>query len=491
MERFVAAIDQGTSSTRVVVYNSDMRPVRTAQRALVSRAPHPGWLEMEGRDILASVDACLAEAVADFPGHIACVGITNQRETTIALDVETGEHLSAAILWSDTRTAGVCAEWRARQGAERVTAVTGLPISPYFSASKMAWLLQHEPRVQQAKSAGRLAFATVDAFVLHHLAGGRLATDGSNASRTLLMDLEKLHYDQDTMTFCGLQGCALPAILPSVGQFGTIRSGPLAGVPITAMLGDQQAALLGQGCLEPGDSKATFGTGCFLLQHAGFQRPAQSSVGGLVATVAVQSSAHEATYALEGSVAAAGSVVTWLRDEMKLIASYKALDEEAAKVGDCGGVTVVPAFTGLLAPYWRSDARGTVLGMSLGTTRAHVVRACLAGIAQTVADVMEAMDNANHLNPEALRVDGGLAESKVLMQLVADATGRQVWLRDDKEATALGAALAAGAGAGLWQLHEKTKALAVHWTKVMPSASAEERQIMRDNWKQAVPKSYT
>ena len=425
MQRFVVAIDQGTSSTRVVLYDLQLRAVKTASRPLVPRAPQPGWLEMDGQDILASVDACLAEACEGLaPGQVVCAGLTNQRETTLALDTETGLALSPAILWSDTRTADICGEWRSdAEWAARLTQRTGLPVSPYFSASKMAWLLRHQPGVAEARRAGRLAFATVDAFVLRHLTG-RLATDGSNASRTLLMDLAALRYDPELVAHLGLAGCALPEILPSTGLFGRVASGALAGTPVTAVLGDQQAALLGQGCLAPGDAKATFGTGCFLLQHAGTRPPtAECAAAGLVATVALQTGPAAATYAAEGSVAAAGSVVTWLRDQLGLIGSYEQLDEEAGKVEDCGGVTVVPAFGGLLAPHWRSDARAAVLGLSLGSSRAHLVRACLAGVAQSVADVAEAMGGAEGA---PLRVDGGLAASRVLIQLVADCTGREV-----------------------------------------------------------------
>jgi glycerol kinase len=482
--QFVVAIDQGTSSTRVVVYDLQLRVTKTASRPLKARASRPGWLEMDGDDILASVDACLAEACEGLHGKIVCLGLTNQRETTIALDTATGLALSPAILWSDTRTVDICGEWKGNpERAAQVTAKTGLPISPYFSASKMVWLLRSNSSVQAAHKEGRLAFVTIDAFVLRHLTCGRLTTDGTNASRTMLMDLTGLRYDQEVISHLGLSGCAFADIVPSIGSFGVVRSGPLAGTPVSAVLGDQQAALLGQGCLAGGDCKATFGTGCFLLQHAGSARPSQEYVDvGLVATVAIQTSTCAATYALEGSVGAAGSVVTWLRDEMGFIGGYEQLDEEAAKVSNCGGVTVVPAFGGLLAPRWRSDARAAILGLSLSSTKQHIVRACLAGIAQSVADVVEVMGMAHG----PLRVDGGLAESRVLMQLVADYTGREVWSRDDKEATALGIALAAGAGAHLWSLDEKTRSLESIWSRVIPQLPEEQRKNLRAEWKKIV-----
>ncbi len=485
---YVVAIDQGTSSTRVVVYDLQLRIVKAASRPLSARAPQPGWLEMDGEAILASVDACLTEACEGLAGKVVCAGLTNQRETTIALDTKTGRALSPAILWSDTRTADICGEWKSDvEWARRITAQTGLPISPYFSASKMAWLLRNNERVQQAHAEGRLAFVTVDAFVLHHLTGDRPMTDGSNASRTLLMDLERLQYDEEIIARFGFSGCVLAEIKPSIGSFGVVKSGSLAGTQITAVLGDQQAALIGQGCLSPGDCKATFGTGCFLLQHAGDARPPQECVhAGLIATVGIQLSQHKAVYALEGSVGAAGSVVTWLRDQMGFVSSYEQLDLEAAKVNDCGGVTVVPAFGGLLAPYWRSDARAAILGLSLGTTKQHIVRACLVGVAQTVADVVEVLGMADG----ALRVDGGLAQSRVLMQLVADFTGREVWMRDDKEATALGVALAAGVGALLWDLNEKTDSVTSLWCKIEPQIEVQERDDVRTTWKKNVAKSF-
>jgi glycerol kinase len=282
--KYVASIDQGTSSTRVVVYDSDFRTVRVATRHLKTHAPQPGWLEMHGSDILSSVEACLEEACAGL--EISCVGIANQRETTLALDSQTGEALSPAILWSDTRTADICEEWKKQENSGWLLQQTGLPFSPYFSASKMLWLLKNNEAVQQSAVEGRLAFATVDAYLLRHLTGV-LSTDGTNASRTMLMGLKELAWSSEAVSFCGVGAFQLPQLKPSIGDFGEIVRGPLKGVRVTGVLGDQQAALLGQGCTREGESKCTFGTGAFLLQHVGGEPHEGAAETGLVSTVAV------------------------------------------------------------------------------------------------------------------------------------------------------------------------------------------------------------
>ena len=415
---FVAAIDQGTSSTRVVVYDNALRAVRVSQRSLHVHSPRPGWLEMDGAALLRSVDECLEEATRGLPS-LRAIGLANQRETTVAMDARDGSALAPAILWSDLRTASAVAEWPQRPEWARLSSLTGLPASPYFSASKASWLLQNEPAVKLAAEQNRLCFGTVDAFVLRHLTG-EFATDASNASRTLLFDLAANCWSEEALLFHGISSSSLlPSVRPSLGgPFGRLLRGPFAGSPVTAVLGDQQAALLGQGCLHPGDAKATFGTGCFLLRHAGERAPLPAPEG-LVATVALQRGDGRTSFALEGSVGAAGSVVGWLREQMGFIGSFGELDEVARESDEeCGGVTVVPAFGGLLAPHWKSGARAAVLGLSLGSTRADIVRACLAGIANCVADVVEAMEVNEEKKKKPLRVDGGLSASRS-----ADANG--------------------------------------------------------------------
>lgn len=532
----VAALDQGTSSTRVILFDVRGRVVFVHQVEVTQHTPAPGWVEEDAEEICATAETCLA-AAASFAAarglRVAALGVTNQRETTVAWDRTTGRPLSAALVWLDTRTRDLVAQARARMAGEAeawVRARTGLPLATYFSAGKMAWLLAHVPAVGTAARAGRLALGTVDAWLLWRLTRGAVhATDVTNASRTLLMDLRARAWDPELCAFFGVPLDALPEIRSSSECYGRISvspssdSGPgsgsnsaLAGtpfedVPICGCLGDQQAALVGQLCLAPGRAKCTYGTGCFLLRHVG-PRPVPSA-HGLVATVAYQLGPHAPVhYALEGSVAVAGAAVQWLRDGLGLVARAADIAPLAASVPDTGGVCFVPAFSGLFAPHWRADARGCIVGLTQHTTRAHIARATLEATCFQALEVLQAMDkdaaefdsgegkkddngsdakNAKTHQTE-LRVDGGMTANSLLLQLQADLLGLPVVCPAMRETTAFGAALAAGIAQGIWQLSpDGTTVLGItpQDTVYHPSISDEERAQKLERWKMAVERS--
>lgn len=496
MADFVLAIDQGTTSTRAIVFDASGHAAGSAQREHTQLFPQPGWVEHDPAEILASTDAVVREAL-DAAGvgadALAAVGLTNQRETTVVWDRSTGRAIHPAIVWQDTRTqpevdalaAGDPGRFRAR---------TGLSLATYFAGPKAAWILDHVRGARARAEAGELCFGTIDSWLLWHLTGGTVhATDVTNASRTLLMDIATLDWDADLCRLVGVPVAMLPGIRPSSGPFGVgAADSVVPGVPITGVLGDQHAATLGQACFDPGEAKNTYGTGCFLLLITG-ERPVLSG-HGLLTTVAYQLGDAPAVYALEGSVAVAGSLVQWLRDNLGLIASSSEVEELAASVADNGGAYLVPAFSGLYAPHWRPDARGVLAGLTRYVTRAHVARAALEATAFQTREVVEAMNAdvaaAGLGEPLAeLRVDGGMTGNELLMQFQADQLGVPVVRPEVSETTALGAAYAAGLAVGFWSGPDDIRRNWREGRRWEPHVDAAARDALYAQWRKAVQRT--
>ncbi len=477
------ALDQGTSSSRALVFDRTGRLLAVAQRELTQHFPQPGWVEHDAEQIWADQLACAREAVAKAGVKVAAIGITNQRETVVLWDRQTGQPLHRALVWQDRRTAAFCDDLK-RQGLEpRVQALTGLVIDPYFSATKLRWLLDHVAGARERAARGELAFGTVDSWLLWQLTGGRVhATDVSNASRTLLFDIHRSDWSDELLAAFDIPRALMPEVRPSAGVFGEATE---FGAPIAGIAGDQQAALFGQAALAPGQAKNTYGTGCFLLMHTGAKPHA--STQGLLTTRAAQVGA-EAQFALEGSVFVGGAVVQWLRDGLRAIGGSGEVQALAESVPDAGGLMFVPAFAGLGAPYWRPDARGALLGLTRGTTQAHIARAALESIAFQSAAVLSAM-NAD-VGPAGrlmeLRVDGGACANDLLMQFQADLLGIPVLRPRVIETTALGAALLAGLGTGLFA---STQAIGALWQldrAFEPRMSRDEAGARLAAWDRAV-----
>lgn len=460
MPHFVGAIDQGTTSTRFMVFDHEGREVSRHQLEHAQLLPHPGWVEHDPLEIVDRCRQAMAGALDKAglsPADLAAVGVANQRETTVVWDPVTGRPWLNAIVWQDTRTSAFVSELAQGAAADLVRARTGLPPATYFSASKLRWALLNVDGLAAAARAGRAKFGTVDSWVIWALTGGphggEHVTDITNASRTMLMDLEKGSWDSELLEIFGVPPEMLPEIRPSVGHFGVMkleRSGPgaAADLPLTADLGDQQAAMVGQVCLNPGDAKNTYGTGNFLLVNTG--ATIKRSQHGLLSTTCYQLGGARPVYALEGSIAVTGSAVQWLRDQLGVIANAAEIEALAAGVDDTGGVYFVPAFSGLFAPYWRPDARGTILGLTRASTRAHLARATLESICYQTRDVLRAMTEDTGTKLERLKVDGGVTANALCMQMQADILGIPVSKPVVAETTALGAAYAAGLAAGFW-----------------------------------------
>ena len=460
MSDHILALDQGTTSSRAIVFDREGRIAAMSQHAFAQHYPRDGWVEHDPLEIWDTERRSAAEAIAGFPaGSIAGIGVTNQRETTILWDKATGKPVYNAIVWQCRRTAELCEELK-RQGLdERIQSATGLLIDAYFSGSKIRWILDNVPGVRQRAERGEVLFGTVETWLIWQLTGQHV-TDYSNASRTMLFDIRRLCWDEELCGILGVPMAMLPRPVPNSMVYGTVRPGiegleKLAGVPVCGAAGDQQAALFGQTCFAPGEAKNTYGTGCFTLMNVG-EKPVRSRAG-LVTSVAWQVEGRTA-YALEGSVFNGGSTIQWLRDELHLIDSAPECDRLAESVPDSGGVVVVPAFTGLGAPYWDMYARGAILGITRGTGRAHVARAVLECIAYQVTDLMLAMRQDAGCDITALRVDGGASVSDILMQLQADLLRIPVDRPRMVETTAFGAAALAGLSCGVWSdLEELTR----------------------------------
>ncbi|MBR1690430.1 MAG: glycerol kinase GlpK [Oscillibacter sp.] len=465
METYVAALDQGTTSSRAILFNRAGEIVSMAQHPFRQIYPQPGWVEHDPMEIWETEKRALRQAVDAAhidPRQIAALGITNQRETTVLWDRATGEPVCNAVVWQCRRTAPLCDELKARGLGETVTERTGLLIDAYFSGTKLRWLLDQDPALQRRAERGELCAGTVDAWLIWNLTGGRVhVTDYSNASRTMLFNIHTLRWDEELCRELRIPACLLPQPRPNSERYGEVAPGipgleALAGIPISGSAGDQPAALFGQGCFAPGQAKNTYGTGCFTLMNVGWT-PVRSR-SGLVTSVGWELGGR-VTYALEGSVFNAGSTIQWLRDELGLISSAPECDRLAESVASSGGVVVVPAFTGLGAPYWDMYARGAILGLTRGTGRPHIARAVLESIAFQTADLVRAM-NADAPTPlTELRVDGGASVSDILLQIQADLLRIPVDRPAQVETTAFGAAALAGLSEGVWSGTEELAAL--------------------------------
>ncbi len=488
--RYVLALDQGTTISRAILFDEEGNAVQVSRREFRQIYPQPGWVEHDPKEILATQCEVAREAVGRAGirlKDLTAVGIANQRETTIVWDRQTGEPLYNAIVWQDRRTAPFCERLR-EAGAESVVRErTGLVIDPYFSGTKIAWLLDHIPGARARAERGELAFGTVDTWLIWHLTGNRThATDPSNASRTLLYNIHTGEWDPELLNLLGVPRALLPDVYPSAHAFGML-SAPILGEPfvIGGVAGDQQAALFGQACHKPRMAKNTYGTGCFMLLHAGDR--AVRSENGLVTTSCAQTTGRE--FALEGSVFAGGAVVQWLRDEMKFFSSSNEVEKLAASVPDAGGVYFVPAFTGLGAPYWDPHARGAIVGLTRGTSPAHIARAALEAIAFQSAELLEAMQKDAGERLTELRVDGGAAANDLLMQFQADLLGVPVLRPRALETTALGAAYLAGLTVNLWRSRDE---IAAHWKLERRFEPRMERSVAAElmaRWRNAVSRS--
>ncbi len=496
-KKYVVAIDQGTTSSRAIVFDLEGTPKNSNQMEHEQIYPKPGWVEHNPMEIWSRVQDVIREVVDKNgvkPADIGAIGITNQRETTVVWDKATGKPVYNAIVWQCMRTQDFCAEWQKKPGWEKkVNDLTGLVISPYFSGTKIKWILDNVPGVREKAQRGEVLFGNIDTWVTWNLTGGPNGgvhvTDVTNASRTLLMNIETLKWDKEMMDFLGVPEAMLPAIKPSSHVYGyTPEDGPFgARIPVAGILGDQQAALFGQACYSTGEAKNTYGTGCFMLLNIG-DKPVRSK-NGLLTTVAYGLEEGKATYALEGSIAITGAAVQWLRDNLRLFDDAPDSEWFASKVEDSGGIYFVPAFSGLYAPYWDMSARGAILGLTRYITKEHVIRATLESICYQTRDVQAAMDADSGVPLKALKVDGGAVKNNLLMQMQADILGVPVVRPVVNETTALGAAYAAGLATGLWK---STDELRKHW-KVDKEFSAamptEKREEMYGGWKKAIEKS--
>ena len=493
MDTYIAALDQGTTSSRAILFNQAGEIAARAQYPFRQIYPQPGWVEHDPMEIWASERRALAEITSHIdPRQVAAIGITNQRETTILWDRRTGEPIHNAIVWQCRRTAPFCDGLKAQGLGETIAEKTGLLIDAYFSASKIRWLLDNVPGARERAERGELCFGTVDSWLIWQLSGGAVhVTDYSNASRTMLFNIHTLRWDEELCEIFGIPRSILPRPVGNSEVYGLVaRDLPelegLAGIPICGSIGDQPAALFGQGCFHPGEAKNTYGTGCFTLMNVG--REAVRSRAGLVTSVG-WSIGGETSYALEGSVFNAGSTIQWLRDELKLIDSAPECDRLAESVPDSGGVVIVPAFTGLGAPYWDMYARGTILGLTRGSTRAHIARAVLDAISLQVTDLVRAMNADAPCPITTLRVDGGASVSDILMQIQADLLGIPVDRPAQVETTAFGAAALAGLAAGVWKDTGELEKLRRSQHVFTPLRSGEDCGREYRRWQRAVERA--
>jgi glycerol kinase len=490
MSKYIAAIDQGTTSTRFMIFDKQGKVVGYAQQEHQQIYPQPGWVEHDPQEIWLCTQTVIKDALQKCNitvADIVAVGITNQRETIVVWDKNTGEPFYNAIVWQDTRTDYICNQLAADFGIDYFRNTTGLPISTYFSAPRIKWLLENVPGLKAAAENGNALFGTIDTFLIWHLTGGLHITDVTNASRTLLMNLNSLDWEPEILAIMGIPRQMLPEIRPSSAIYGQ-ATGILAGVPIAADLGDQQAALMGQTCFQVGEAKNTYGTGCFMLLNTGEQKVI--SQHGLLTTVAYKLGDAPTVYALEGSIAIAGALVQWLRDNLGLIQTSAEVEALASTVTDNGGIYFVPAFSGLFAPYWRNDARGAIVGMTRYTNKGHIARAVLEATAWQTREVLDAMREDAQVNLTALKVDGGMVYNNLLMQIQSDVLGVPVIRPQVAETTALGAAYAAGLATGFWgSLQELSHnwLLDETWN---PKMDAVEREGYYTRWKKAVSKTF-
>jgi len=496
LANYIGAIDQGTTSTRFIVFDRSGRTVAVSQKEHAQIYPKPGWVEHNPEEIWQHTREVIAETMAKGglrPGDLAAIGITNQRETTIVWNRKTGKPIANALVWQDTRVADYVSELAKSGGQDRFRSKTGLPLTTYFSGLKIRWILEHVKDARQAAEAGDLIFGNVDTFLVWHLTGGVHGgvhiTDVTNASRTQLMDLNTLSWDREILETFGIPEAMLPRIHSSSETYGYAKELAVQDVPIAGILGDQQAALVGQTCFEPGEAKNTYGTGCFLLMNTGTRKI--DSKSGLLTTMAYKLGDQPAHYALEGSIAITGALVQWVRDNLGLIEKSSDIQSLARTVDDNGGVYFVPAFSGLYAPYWKDNARGVIAGLTRYANKGHIARAVEEATAFQTRDVLEAMEKDSGIKLDVLRTDGGMVADDLLMQFQADILDRPVVRPVTKDATtALGAAYAAGLAVGYFK---DLKDLRANWSvdrTWKPQLTNGKRDEMYKLWKRAVSKSF-
>lgn len=493
MDQYILALDQGTSSSRAIVFDRKGTPVAVSQKEFTQYFPQPGWVEHNPMEIWSSQAAVIAEAISSIGingKNLAAIGITNQRETTIVWDARTGAPVYNAIVWQDRRTSEYCDSLKDQGLTDFIRSKTGLIIDAYFSATKIRWILENVPGARSRAEAGELRFGTVDSWLVWMLTGGDVhVTDVSNASRTMLFNIHSLKWDEELLDLFGIPSSMMPQVKSSSEIYGHTRTTLFAHkVPVAGIAGDQQAALFGQMCIEPGAVKNTYGTGCFLLMNSG-TKPILSK-NSLLTTIAWKIG-DTVNYALEGSIFVAGSVVQWLRDGLGIINSSSEVETLAASVPDNGGVYFVPALTGLGAPYWDQYAKGCISGLTRGTTAAHIARAALEGIAFQTMDIVEAMKRDAGVDLKELKVDGGASRNNLLMQFQANVLSTNVIRPKVTETTALGAAYLAGLAVGYWESIEAVKQQWQEDVLFSPTISVDEAAALKDAWKEAVGRTLT
>ena len=495
MPPYIGALDQGTTSTRFMIFDQAGKIAACAQKEHRQIYPQAGWVEHDPAEIWCRTQETISEAMEQAgarAGDLAAIGITNQRETTVLWDRRTGQAVHNALVWQDMRVADAVSEFSRQGGPDRFRAQTGLPLSTYFSGLKLRWLLNQVPDARQRAEAGELLFGTIDCFLLWHLTGGPNGglhlTDCTNASRTQLMNLQTLDWDDELVRAFDIPRPVLPRIASSSERYGEAALDGIRGVPVAGILGDQQAALVGQSCFDAGEAKNTYGTGCFLLMNTGHE--IVQSKCGLLTTVAYQRKGGPANYALEGSIAITGALVQWVRDNLGLIARSSEIETLARTVEDNGGVYFVPAFSGLYAPYWKHNARGVIAGLTRYTNKGHIARAVLEATAFQTREVVEAMEKDAGVPVSVLRTDGGMVENELLMQFQSDILGREVVRPACKETTALGAAYAAGLATGFFESIEDLRARWAVDRVWKPSMDEARCGQLYGFWKKAVTRSF-
>ena len=493
MSKYIAAIDQGTTSTRCIIFDHGGNIIAVDQKEHEQIYPKPGWVEHNALEIWANTQEVMKGALAKVggqssavSGEIAAIGITNQRETTLVWDRKTGKPIYNAIVWQDTRTDVICNELAKDGGQDRLRSKTGLPLATYFSGPKIKWILDNVEGARAKAEKGDLMFGNMDTWVIWNLTGAHV-TDVTNASRTLLMDLNSLDWDDELLQLLTIPRSMLPEILSSSEEYGKAKI-ILEGVPVSGDLGDQQAALFGQTCYSAGEAKNTYGTGCFMLMNMG-EIPVPSK-SGLLTTLGYKIGDQKAVYALEGSIAIAGALIQWLRDNLGLIQSSAEVEPLAKSVEDNGGIYFVPAFSGLYAPYWKSDARGVIAGMTRYVTKAHIARAALEATAFQTREVLDAMEMDSGVNLKALKVDGGMVYNELLMQFQSDILDVPVVRPKVAETTALGAAYAAGLAVGFWKDYDELRANWGRDKEWSPKMDVKQREGLYSSWKKAVTRTF-
>jgi len=494
MAKYAAAVDQGTTSTRFMIFDHKGQVVGVSQKEHEQIYPKPGWVEHDPMEIWTRTQEVIKgalQASGVSPKDIAAVGVTNQREITVVWEKATGKPVYNAIVWQDTRTDKICNELANSGGQDRFRPKVGLPLATYFSGPKIKWVLDNVPGVREKAEKGEVLFGNIDTWVIWNLTGGPKGgvhvTDVSNASRTMLMNLETLDWDEEILKIMGVPKAMLPKIMPSSEVYGK-AVGDLEGIPVSGDLGDQQAALFGQACYSVGEAKNTYGTGCFMLLNTG-EKPVQSK-NGLLTTLGYKIGKQKAVYCLEGSIAITGALVQWLRDNLKFFDVSSQIEPLARSVEDSGGIYFVPAFSGLFAPYWKSDARGVIVGLTRYITKAHIARAALEATAYQTREVLDAMNKDSGVALTALKVDGGMVYNELLMQFQSDILGVPVIRPVVAETTALGAAYAAGLAVGFWKDFDELRA---NWGKDkewQPKMDAGTREKLYKGWLKAVERTF-